>query len=203
MDSNPRQGVILVAERFNVAYEKSCVKRHPYETWSQDGGVRWLSVSRRMGIFKRGKGIKNGARMRSIGVHWHESCNLTPPAEQVVRFDVALGDQTASLIRDMAWWRIVCVGTRVAQCFGIDAPVRWGHLYGDRYVVVPPPSGLNRWWNQVNDGQDLSSARHITEALVRRALDPSLSHHCAVCRHPIQPLIDDEFLCPHCQETTR
>lgn len=48
---------------------------------------------------------------------------------------------------------VVLVGRRVAAAFDAeDRPwLEWFDLFGRRAAVMPHPSGLNRWWNEVRN----------------------------------------------------
>lgn len=51
---------------------------------------------------------------------------------------------------------VVLAGKKVAKAFGVVAPyLEWTTLRGRRVVVVPHPSGINRWWNDSKNVQAL------------------------------------------------
>lgn len=151
---------VLVAERFNMPTRPAFVGTSPR---------RWYAVARRLGCFRKGNGAE---RLRSLGLEWDLSLNLTPPAPQGVAFDSDFAQDVAQALVDDAWdWagptlRLVLVGKRVPRAFlwrtasfgmrrslakvrEVEPPAdprTRTTLYLDM-LCVPHPSGLSHWWN--------------------------------------------------------
>lgn len=51
--------------------------------------------------------------------------------------------------------RILFVGIAAANAFGFDhALLRWRRFNGGRAAILPHPSGVNRWWNDLINRQN-------------------------------------------------
>ena len=182
---------ILVGESANVEYARVCSR--PYGHWTADGGIRWLSVSRRRGAF-RGEAARRklSALGLCIGENIGESANLCLPGV----WDVGLADQVAAMIKAMPFDRIFICGRKALGCFGIDFAPRWGQVYEERYVAVPHPSGRSRWWND-------QRAVYLCAEMLVLATDQELFERgegCRNCKHPID--LEDGPLCPACENKT-
>jgi len=158
--------------------------------------ARWYRMSLRLGCFHTGE---SRARLESVGLTCADSLNLTPPAPQGVKWDRTYARAVAEVVRtDRRWDRIVALGNRAAQALRLDRRAR-GDLQENRFVCVPHPSGLCRFWN------DHFEVR-LLAALVRRSLsDLADSCRCAVSMCG-QPCVEEDFcelcqkfVCPRCQ----
>lgn len=62
--------------------------------------------------------------------------------------------------------RLVLVGRRVGNAFGVRTDyLEWTTAHGHRAIVVPHPSGVNRWWN---DPKNEVRARRFFRSLAKR-----------------------------------
>ncbi len=66
-------------------------------------------------------------------------------------FDVVEGRRAAKNLLMGSWTHYVLLGRNVADCFGleIDEPLQMFCAEGadKHYLLLPHPSGINRWWN--------------------------------------------------------
>lgn len=193
--------ILIVGEQANIQYpfkrvitpdmwydQRCCQGRH-------EGSVVFTGVGRRLGAFR---GNSNGlCRLASLCPILGEasSMNLCPPGRERSTRDDSFMDQVAAMIRDDdRWHRVVICGRRAARCFGIDWPCYWGSLVSGRYVVMPHPSGRNRWWNR---GEDDLERLMTVELSVRSLVDDR--YVIGVCRCCAQPIIEMDSasgLCP-------
>lgn len=65
------------------------------------------------------------------------------------RFSVNEGKKVAEILLSKAGKsKYILLGRHVARCFGFGwKPLTVGNIAGKRFLLVPHPSGLNRWWN--------------------------------------------------------
>lgn len=70
-------------------------------------------------------------------------------------FDTAEGYVAAKVLLRGSWTRYVLLGQKVAECFGIKSdPCTVVEAIGKHFLLLPHPSGINRWWNEpVNRGR--------------------------------------------------
>jgi len=82
-------------------------------------------------------------------------------------FDHAKGNiNAADVLLDWRVERIVLLGKNVARCFGFrDLPfLAEIRIYGRRFLLLPHPSGINRWWNERRNEQ---RARQLLRRFLR------------------------------------
>ena len=108
-------------------------------------------------------------RFRSIGVDLADeeefwAMNLLMPAPQRVPWDADLAARIAkdwsTRIVSVGYEIVAMCGVRVAQAFGVksrlvDTIGEPFDVAGFRAVLLPHPSGLNRWWNSSDNIVDL------------------------------------------------
>ena len=62
-----------------------------------------------------------------------------------------------SMLRDLRCSSVIFIGVATARAFNFDAPpLRWREFNGGRTAVLPHPSGINRWYNDVNNKRKAS-----------------------------------------------
>ena len=82
-------------------------------------------------------------------------------------FDHAKGNiNAADVLLDWRVERIVLLGKNVARCFGFrDVPfLAEMSIYGRRFLILPHPSRVNRWWNERRNEQ---RARELLQRFLR------------------------------------
>jgi len=142
---------LLVGERFNQRTWRPSLFAIP--------SANYVNVMTRLGAFPAGH---SRVKLESLGVRWTQSMNLLPPDPQGVKWNAELAATVAAYLmlhtaHDLLW----LAGIRVARAFGIRADEQlyfqplssesgaWEPSYDPPRlcVIVPHPSGLNRWWN--------------------------------------------------------
>lgn len=145
---------LLVAERFNLdGYPR--IASHLRDVLYADPEL-YTGLMLEAGTFLVGPGR---AKLASIGVEFHDSMNLCPPAPQSEPWDSETARVVASHVRERlapSYDVVYLVGTRVARAFEMR-PVALLHVDAP-YITLPHPSGLNRWWN---DPDNVSAAREV------------------------------------------
>lgn len=130
--SEPR--ILLVAERFNQTRWRQTLHR-PYTT-------DWFRVQLRFGA------LRGNPRLATAGVRWHDAMNLLEPDPQSVPWDRRAARECAATATEKVIPRydhVWLVGRRVAIAFGLARlPFLGSH---GKYHLLPHPSGLNHWWN--------------------------------------------------------
>jgi hypothetical protein len=137
--------VIVVGERMNRT------------TWRPRG---WPTVMRqdrywelmlRLGAFRDGQ---SRVKLASLGLGDCDAVNLLPPDPQGVPWEAERAEEVASVWLDHLREYDGCLlaGARVAAAVGLrgrmtDLLGRRSSVFGVRVVVIPHPSGLNRFWN--------------------------------------------------------
>lgn len=149
--------VLLIAESFNLrgkTWER-------YDRYIREGRAhRWIEMSLRMGCFRLRD--ESRTRLESVGLWWDASMNLLP-ARACGAWDPELALRVASLLEEMLgvghlqYDKCILVGKRVAQALGYGA-LEFFQEWPDT-IVVPHPSGRNRWWNDA----DIPAARTAVE----------------------------------------
>lgn len=148
---------ILIGERqingHDVGHWPSIVHHRPYHGLTRDGAFRF------------GPGRR---RMLECGARWHRSANLlwcSTPGD----WDAKEAERWATRLRSDPGFRdhkiAYLAGRRVAAAFGFQSMemYTWRDVGGQRFVLLPHPSGRNRIWN---DPQTIESAREgIRQAL--------------------------------------
>jgi uracil-DNA glycosylase len=82
-------------------------------------------------------------------------------------FNRAEGNANAGdVLLDWRVERIVLLGKNVARCFGLrDVPfLAEIRIYGRRFLILPHPSGTNRWWNERRNER---RARQVLQRFLR------------------------------------
>lgn len=174
--------LLIVGERYNVSLTG---KRWPRaEQYVRDDPRRWCEISLRLGAFGTGLSARtelNSAgrrKLQSLGLSVDHAMNLLPPGEpgewnhagawQTVQqlldlmtiacYSAEVYKCTNGALSRWAFTRVVLLGRKVAAVFGFERvpffePVAYEHI-----IVIPHPSGLNRFWNspaQVERGRVL------------------------------------------------
>ncbi len=174
--------LLIVGERYNIGLTG---KRWPRaEQYVRDDPRQWCEISLRLGAFGTGLSRRTqrdsvGRRkLASLGLCVDHAMNLLPPGEpgewnygearRVVRqlldlmtiacYSAKVYKCTNGVLSRWAFTRVVLLGRRTAASFGFASvpffePVAYEHV-----IVVPHPSGLNRFWNspaQVERGRVL------------------------------------------------
>lgn len=65
-------------------------------------------------------------------------------------FDEEEGDKTAVFLLTGPFERYICLGKAVSKCFGLaenGAPLTLWEIQGKRFLYLPHPSKINKWWN--------------------------------------------------------
>jgi hypothetical protein len=157
-------------------------------SWTAD---RWFRVAIALGAYRHPESASR-IRLRTIGADWTESIRL--PVS-----DTGLSDQVAAMIRDDDnWHRVLLVGRKVMQCFGITGHRYWGMLLNDKYVCLPHPSGRNQWWSLRSMQAKEENAGWMAHEMTRRALSVHAVGRCRQCTSPIFPGLDADGRCPAC-----
>jgi len=141
--------ILIVGERFNMPGRPA---------WADMPAERWYRLALRLGAL-RDPSSRLALRRIGIDADSCQSMNLTKPAPQGVPFDADYARDVAVLVySDFArrvaqlvcaddWRIIVLCGRRVARAFCVPDRQPWGTSPGGGVVVIPHPSGLNRFWN--------------------------------------------------------
>lgn len=149
---------ILIGERqvngHDVGHWPPMVHHRPYHGLTRDGAFR----------FGPGR-----TRLLECGVRWHRSANLLWCAK-IGDWDAREAERWATRLRsdlDFRLHRLVYMaGRRVAAAFGLSdmEMYTWRDVGGQRFVLLPHPSGRNRIWS---DPQTIEVAREgVRQALV-------------------------------------
>ena len=143
-----RPKTLLLGERFN--HKASGPHATAHFTSEVD---RWYRTSLSIGCFCRGP---SKGKLRSIGLSWDASLNLTLPAPQGVAFDMNQARTVAAhLLRETACELLLLCGQKVADAvcgnpklpLFVATPVKLPFESHVRWIArIPHPSGLNRWW---------------------------------------------------------
>lgn len=177
--------LILVGERANTARARG----------DYSDPARWADVCLRAGAFRDDQSQK---RLRAIGAEWHGSLNLLPPGRAAESpWEPAYAKVVASVVeKAVPRGRLLLCGRRVQSAFGVAWSPPYGYLVGRRYLCLPHPSGLSRFWND-------ASAVLECEIMTQRGVDLLNDSWCAVCDHPCWSRLDTcqgckKTVCPHC-----
>lgn len=139
---------LLIGERMNRATwrPKQCSVPSPY----------YIDLMLRLRAFRHEAGA-----LRGLGIKWDKSMNLLPPDPQHVKWKDPLAHAVATKVHETLgpeFGLIWLVGRKVASAFGIERACLFQSYTLDdcpddastAYVVLPHPSGLNRWWSNAN-----------------------------------------------------
>lgn len=67
-------------------------------------------------------------------------------------FDIAEGYTSTKVLLRGSWTHYVLLGQKVAQCFGIKSdPCTAVEAINKHFLLLPHPSGINRWWNDAEN----------------------------------------------------
>lgn len=154
---------------------------------------QWCQISARLGAFNDQSFLLE--KLESIGLSRElPRMNLCPPGRTYDTWPRAFAAAVADEI--MRWYprEVLCLlGRKVQQAFGVDPHVPYGTLVDDCLLVLPHPSGLNRFWNDVVSVATL-------EAKVEGVFHGVGG--CCICRHPCQKFSFcrkcKKYLCPTC-----
>lgn len=142
--------ILLVAERFNLPE-----RRRAYSP------ERWYKLSLRLGAFTHRSPTAEQSRRRLeyLGLRWDASMNLLPPAPQDIPWDSLFALTVAAMhVRlDTRWTTLILVGRKVQRAFGYSWPCT---LVSENDILVPHPSGLNRFWNDPRAVEALRDVVH-------------------------------------------
>jgi uracil-DNA glycosylase len=143
--------ILVIGERMNRL-----------SSWSPTDAVRdsdrYWQIMRRLGAFRDDRSRR---QLRSVGVDLTDdgvsAINLLTPAPQTAAWDVMTARQVAVewLPRIAAEFDLVMLcGRRVVDAFNVELLGTMAECHGSVVdlelvdaVVLPHPSGLNRWWN--------------------------------------------------------
>jgi len=150
--NNPRRG--LIAMRFNMEYRETFERVCHGAADGMDYFAKLYGpLMKRIGAFRKGPAF---TRLDRIGVTRESllwTANLMPPAPQGVKWNKELAERLAEVGRNDFCRNmdlLFLCGKPVAEAFGANAR----HGVGDvvvitkrtKGVIIPHPSGLNRWW---------------------------------------------------------
>lgn len=137
--------LILVGERAN--------QKHWRPTLITNLGNLKLRLA--LGAFTKGAARK---RLKDLGLRWKYSINLLWPDPQGTPWREEEAALVVSCIRqelERRFCPILLIGKKVQKAFVIEGdPLEQKRPY----ILVPHPSGLNRWWN---DFDNLKRAREL------------------------------------------
>jgi hypothetical protein len=150
----PPDATVLVAERANGVERDDTGTSAPLRL--RKGALEWGPARE---------------RLVSLGLRWDAAMNLLPgqptrtaswtAADRARARQVAF--DTAILAKEHEW-RLVLVGARVCGAFGVRyEPLAWDE--DRRTLVVPHPSGLCRWWNDMDNlrAAEVAFRRFVTQ----------------------------------------
>lgn len=139
--------LIVVGERMNQA------------TWRpRDWPVavshpRYWKLMRRLGAFND---EKSKTKLASLGLTGYDAVNLLPPDPQRSPWDAERAKEVMAAWLDhlRGYDRCFLTGVKVSAAIGLRGRQvgllgRRSSVCGVRVVVIPHPSGLNRFWNDV------------------------------------------------------
>lgn len=166
--------VLLCAERFNLGdssrWRESTIWRR-YDEITREGTPdeirRWLDFSWRCSCYKRRCG-DTARKLEALGIRRGTAClNMLPPAD-CGEWDEVAACRVASTMKlwlydTRRYERLVMFGKRVAEALVGPCELLGMYNVGPAAVpaiVVPHPSGLNRWWN---DRENWERAREAME----------------------------------------
>jgi hypothetical protein len=136
--------LVVVGERMNLP-----TWRPRY--WPDVHGDRHWRLMLRLGAFRD---ARSRAKLASLGLAEYDSINLLPPDPQGTSWDAEKAEEVAVtwMEKFRAYDQCLLAGARVARAFHLGGGM--GRLMGKstcacgvRVVVIPHPSGLNRFWN--------------------------------------------------------
>lgn len=144
--------VLLIGERANSALDPTL------DCLSVKG---WAAKAQFMGAFSD---RRSRTKLVSIGVDVSEcaSMNLLLPAPAGAEWDARRAADVAVLVASRLdrYALTLLAGLKVARAFGVDG--RLADLAGRRVevgggdaLVIPHPSGLNHWWNDPKNVEEL------------------------------------------------
>lgn len=145
-------GVILVSERMNQATWRS-------RCWPDVACGHYWQVMTRLGAFRDGRSRE---KLRSLELAWDLVVNFLPSDPQGVPWDTRGAREAARtwLLRLAEFNLVLLVGRRIVDAFGVEllrlmeeccgSEVDLGGVAG---LVVPHLSGLNRFWNDVQNAK--------------------------------------------------
>lgn len=152
---------LLIGERMNRATwrPKQCLVPSSY----------YLDLMLRLRAFRHEAGA-----LRSLGIRWDASMNLLPPDPQIIGWNAPLAHKVATKVHEILgpkFGLIWLVGRKVASAFGIESVTLFQSYTLDNcpdntstaYVVLPHPSGLNRWWHNANLKAAREDVRKVQE----------------------------------------
>lgn len=168
--------ILLVAERFNLP------RNAVWDGYVELNVQHWVRIALRAGVFRKGF---SASKLKLIGVRWTDAMNLLPPAPQGERWDSRAARRVADeVVRLAAADRLhagptamrkappshvfIC-GRRAAESFGQpyagwpmlhSTEVLWHPLVASKVMLIPHPSGLNRFWN---DDVEIEVAREMVQ----------------------------------------
>lgn len=135
--------------------------------------LEWARVSPSEGAFSD---ERSRSRLSSLGVRWEEadSLNLMPPSRDRSWCRRYASEVADLLLPSLRGRLVLACGRRPVAAFGVKES-RWGDattVGGVRVVLLPHPSGLNRFWNDPADVDRLASRlRVLLRKEARRAED--------------------------------